>query len=104
MENLSFKNWLMEQYEVQDLREIAEHGCASAAPGGMIYYSETSALYDRFCDDLHDTLGDWVDSIGFLPEYIAENIGDARMFKNAIVWAIAEYHANDILAEAEQEI
>ena len=102
MENLTFKQWMQAQYEPQELKDIAEHGCANAAPNGMIYYTETTDLYNRFADDLHETLGDWVADIGYIPEYIAENIGDARLFKNSIVWAIAEYYANDLLCELEE--
>lgn len=102
MENLTFRGWLLNTYEVDELKEIAEHGCASYAPAGMIYYSETTALYDMFADDLHETLGSWVDDIGFIPTYITENIGDVSLFKNAIVWAIAEYHAHDLTIESER--
>ena len=102
METLTFKQWMQAQYEPNELMDIAAHGCASCAPGGMIYYSETTDLYNRFADDLHETLGDWVADIGFIPEYIAENIGDLKLFRNSIVWAIAEYHANDLVWELEE--
>jgi hypothetical protein len=97
----TFKEYIVSTYEQDELKDIAEHGCASAAPGGMIYYSETTALYNQHCDELHEVIGEWVDEIGFIPEYIAENIGDAQTFKNSIVWAVAEYYANDILNDME---
>ena len=98
----AFKQFMADTYDNDDLQAIAEYGCASAAPHKMIYYSETSALYDLHCDELHEVIGEWVDEIGFIPEYIAENIGCASQFKNSIVWAVAEYYANDMLADMEQ--
>jgi hypothetical protein len=68
----------------------------------MIYYSETTDLYNQHCDELHEVIGEWVDQIGFIPNYIAENIGDARTFKNGIVWAVAEYYANDIIYDMQE--
>jgi hypothetical protein len=97
----TFKQFMIDTYDTDDLKAIAEHGCASAAPHKMIYYVETSELYNLHCDELHEVLGNWVDDIGFLPEYILENIGNAHCFKNSVVWAIAEYYANDILCEVE---
>jgi hypothetical protein len=96
----TFKEFIT-SYDIEELQAIAEHGCASAAPGGMIYYSETTDLYNQHCNELHEVIGEWVDEIGFIPEYIAENIGDASTFKNGIVWAVAEYYANDILNDLE---
>jgi hypothetical protein len=96
----TFKQYLLDTYTSDELNEIAEHGCASVAPVGMIYYTETTALYDRFCADLHETVGEWVDDIGFVPSHITENIGNVVLFKNAIVWAIAEYHANYLTIES----
>lgn len=95
----TFKEWMQARYEPDELKDIAEQGCANAAPHGMIYYTETTDLYNRFSNELHETLGNWVEDIGFIPQYIAENIGNAIQFKNSIVWAIAEFYANDLLCE-----
>lgn len=99
----TFKNWMREHYDNQELESIRDHGCESGCACGLIYYSETSAIYDEFSGELHEILGDWVNEIGFIPNYIAENIGCDYQFKNAVVWAIAEYYANDLLCELESE-
>lgn len=98
----TFKQFLADTYSVDVLKEISEHGCASYAPGEMIYYSETCALYDLHCEELHEVIGYWTDEIGFLPNYILEHIGDAKSFKNAIVWVVAEYYANEMIAAVNE--
>jgi hypothetical protein len=55
----TFKQYMTEHFEQSELKDIAEHGCASCAPGGMIYYYETAALYDLHCDALHELLAEY---------------------------------------------
>jgi hypothetical protein len=98
----SFKEY-METYEIDELREIVEHGCVSGCAGGLIYYSDTCAFYDQFCDELHDMLGDWIDEIGETPTFITDQLGHANGFKNALVWFAAEQYANEIIQTLECE-
>lgn len=90
MENLTFTEWLQAQYEPEELKDIGQHGCASCAPGGMIYYTETTDLYNRFADDLHDIVGECMEDYGDIPRYIYTNLNNAVMFRNAMVWFCAE--------------
>lgn len=96
----TFKEWMQAHYEQDELKAIAEHGCASAAPHGMIYYTETTDLYNRFADDLHEIVGDYMDSTGVDDfKYLNENIGNAVQFRNAMVWLCAELVAYDMASE-----
>lgn len=97
--NKTFKEWLIETYEPEELKDIAEHGCASYAPCGMIYYSETSALYDKFCDDLHEIVAEYAASVGEMPRYILDSFDSATSFKNAMVWLATELIAYDLTSE-----
>jgi hypothetical protein len=100
----TFKQYLLDTYTSDELKEIAENGCESGCAHTMIYYTDTNALYDLHCDELHETLGEWVDDIGFVPQYITNHMGNSVCFRNAMVWAIAEYYANDLLVELEETI
>ena len=97
--SVTFKEWLKDTYEPEELKDIAEHGCASYAPGGMIYYSETTALYDKFCDDLHEIVAEYAESVGEMPRYIQDNFDSATAFKNAMVWLATELVAYDLSSE-----
>lgn len=100
MENLTFKEWLLSHYDNDELKNIAENGCANVAPHGMVYYSETTDLYNQFCDDLHEIVGEYMESTGMDDiKYLSDNLGSAPMFKNAMVWLCAEIVAYDAVSE-----
>jgi hypothetical protein len=99
MENLAFKEWLLKSYDLDELREIAEHGCANYAPSGMIYYHETLELYSRFADDIHETVGEYVASMGEMSKVILDNFDSATSFQNAMVWLATELVAYDLSSE-----
>lgn len=86
----TFESWLKETYTHEELKDIAQHGCASCAPGGMIYYTETTDLYNQHADELHDILGECMEEHGDIPRYIYTNLDNAVMFRNAMVWFCSE--------------
>lgn len=98
----TFKQWMSSQYNEEELREIAYNGCESGCAGGLIYYSETNALYNLYAEELHEQLGNYLDQTGEqLPSYISGRIGNLTGFKNAVVWFVAEMYAHDSLYETE---
>lgn len=88
----TFKQFI-QSYEQDTLQAIADHGCASACVSGMIYYQETTDLYDRYCVELHEALDDFKDNFGEWPDYVINNLGCVSLFKNAVVWFVAEIYA-----------
>lgn len=98
MEHATFKDWMKAQYTQDELRDIRMNGCVSGCASGLIYYSETNDIYDAYAHELHDALGEWIDSVGETPEFITKELGNASTFKNAMVWFIAELYA-DLLSE-----
>lgn len=93
--NNAFKQWLIDNYEHNQLADIANHGCQGGVCG-MIYYTETEALYKRFAEDLHSVVAEYHDATGLNPEYVTEELGDYVRFANAIVWFAAEWLAQEI--------
>lgn len=93
----------MKTYDTEDLENIAEHGCISGCASGLIYYSDTVAFYDLFCDELHEKLGEWIKETGDVPRFITEQLDYATGFKNAMVWFVAEQYANEILQTKQCE-
>lgn len=88
---------LIAEYDTDTLESIADHGCASACVSGMIYYQETSDLYDRHCVELHEALDDYKECVGEWPKYVTDNLGCVSLFKNAVVWFVAEVYAQSIV-------
>jgi ubiquinone biosynthesis protein UbiJ len=89
----NFKQWMIETYSHNEMADMANHGC-SGGVGGMIYYTETAALYRRFADDLHELLSEYHGDTGTLPKTITEDLTEgATQFQNSMVWFGAEYVA-----------
>ena len=97
----TFKQWMLDRYEDEDFISIAEHGCVSGCASGMIYYSETTDLYDKYRHELHSILGEWIDMTGEAPEFVTKHLDSASSFKNAMVWFVAEFYADDYLDQKE---
>lgn len=83
----SFRAWFNRHYSQDDCRCIREYG-ASYGPPGLIYYSETSAFYDRFEEEVWQlALAGDLTVAGLRDK---EALSDPVRFKNAMVWAAAE--------------
>lgn len=100
---MTFLNHMKENYTAEELEEITYHGCASGCAGTMIYYSDTSDLYDQYADELHEVLAFEVENFGECPKYITDALasGSLSVFKNAVVWFVAETYAFQLVNEAE---
>lgn len=94
----TFKEWVANQYELDELKDIYIHGCESGCAGGLIYYSETNALYDQFADEIHEIVYDYfIDCGGSIPNTILDRLGCLEHFKNQMVWCCAEIIASEIV-------
>lgn len=92
----TFKKWMSEQYDTDTMQEIATHGCISGIAHGLIYYTETTAIYDQYAEEIHRVYGDYVAEIGESVAYVVKNMGEVSMFKNALVWFVAELYAQEL--------
>ena len=83
-------------YDIDTLRAIAEHGCASGIAHDHIYYQQTWDFFLKYEDDIedyfHDMLGDaWMFKLRFMDST------SVRGYVNNLVWAYVEYIANQIV-------
>lgn len=98
----AFVRFMSETYAADELEDIATHGCESGCAGGMIYYSETIALFDKYRDELFSIMADYADNMGepdILPDYVQKNSGTFATFANSVVWFCAEIVANELINE-----
>ncbi len=88
---------ILESYDLETLRDIAEHGCASGCAREHIYYSETSEFYDKYEDEINayakDVLGD-----EFLSMFAKDSV--LSMINN-LVWFFIESIASDYAYRSE---
>lgn len=93
----TFKEWFNNQYDDQEKADIAEYGCCNGF-SGLIYYSETNALYDQYAEELHSMVDDYCLDAGMeLPDAILSSFGALTNFKNNMVWLCAEILAQEFV-------
>lgn len=83
----SFRAWFTRHYGKDECRCICENG-AGYGPPGLIYYSETNAIYDRFEKEVWQLALAGGLTVAGLRDKTA--LSDPVRFKNAMVWAAAE--------------
>lgn len=93
----SFTQYMADTYSVEELADIAAHGCEGGV-SGMIYYNETTDLYNEYSDDLHAIVGEWKEETGMLPMSITDNLDNGKMFRNAMVWVAAQLVAGEAIS------
>ena len=108
----TFKDWLLEQEKNESfsLKEMSQYGCENGF-SGLIYYNETTKLYDEYQDDIWETNQDFAEEMGWnsaldlfagyspkRTDYVTTN----SMFKNSMVWSAAEILARQIIDEREE--
>ena len=99
----TFKNHMIQNYEIEELKDIAFHGCVSGTAGTMIYYHQTIALYGQYTEELHTIISDWCDQTGESPEYLTKALSEGfTSFTNAVVWFCAEVLANELINQTEE--
>jgi len=60
----TFKDWMMRHYSHNDLADICNRGCQSGFTG-LIYYTETTALYAEHKDDIWELLYQYAEDCGY---------------------------------------
>ena len=108
----TLKQWVLNTYERDELIHIANIDCASYAPHGLIYYSETTAMHDKYEDEIWDWLYNLSNEMGDISIMHtiasfngAKDVGSMIHLQNLLVWAyvehIAFYHIEESACEEE---
>lgn len=104
----TFREFLIANLEAEDIEGIVEHGVDAGWPC-LTYYRDTTAVYDRYADELWEMLGETADETGHSNrlELIASfggaaNVNTDDQFKCLIVWYAAEEVARAVEAEQEE--
>lgn len=103
----TFTEWMRNQYDNDELRDITEHGM-DAGFSGLIYTTECCRVFDQYADEIWDLARETADSIG--AENVADMIADFRrsdlleswdQFRNLMVWFAAEEIARQLVDEID---
>ena len=98
--NMDAAKAIKDMYSLEDLKEIADHGCQSGVCRQHIYYGDTVRFYETFETEILDEL---VLNYGydFLVDLFKDADADLTFYKNAVVWAFIEAVAIDVTEEDE---
>lgn len=95
----TFRNFMISTYSIQELEDISKYGCQNGV-SGLIYYDETTDFYNRYSEELHEIVFQYKQETGDIPQCLIEDIDNAKLFKNAMVWFCAEYIAYELVSQA----
>ena len=102
------KQYLLDNYEPQTIKEITEHGCISGICSGLIYYCDTVKFHDDHEVEIWDMLEDDKENFGEknILDFIgslngAQNVGSMMQLKNLLTWYAVEREAQSIVNERE---
>jgi len=104
----TFKKWMLNNFEKSELSDMVKHGVASGF-SGLIYYSETTALYRRYQEQIWEMLYEDADNQGVnILQLIgsfngAAEVGGHEQFENLLVWYAAEKIAWDIIENGDED-
>lgn len=92
----TFEEWLHEQLDEEQRRELAEHGADAGWPG-LIYTSECVEVHDQYEEELWDWLHEDAEEMGadnvaaFMGAFRrSDMLNDPHQMKNLVVWYGAE--------------
>lgn len=78
--------------DIEEVKDIQEHGCASCAPSGFIYYYENRKFFNEYEEELEEYFqgifgDDW------MQQFVADKtVSDTVTFKNYCVWMMIELY------------
>ena len=90
-------------YSIEDLKEIADHGCQSGVCRQHIYYGDTIKFFDYHETELLDEI-----TLNYGTEFLVELYRDAdadlTIYKNNVTWAFIEMTAMEAVTDHEYEM
>ena len=93
---------ILQTYNKEELKEIADHGCQSGVCSQHIYYGDTIQFYDTFETNILDEL---VLNFGYdlLNDLFKDADANLTIYKNSVVWAFIEMVAFEAVEEYARE-
>jgi hypothetical protein len=98
----SFKSWMKRKFDRGQLKDMVSYGVRGGFPH-LTYYSDTTALYRKYHEDIWEMLSDDANNMGHQHplELIATfggaaNVVNCMTFENLLVWYAAERVASEL--------
>ena len=89
--------------DLEECKEISEHGCASCAPHGFIYYYETKAFFEEHQDEIEQYIDDNYGWKLFMEEEGRYSLSVRELINTLVWWTVESYCQSKSLIEDEEE-
>ena len=100
--NMDAAKAIKDMYSLEDLKEIADHGCQSGVCRQHIYYGDTIKFYEKYEGEILDYITDC-----YGDEFLVETFKNADacldIYKNNIAWCFIEMIAMEAVEEHNYE-
>tara|TARA_R100000781_G_scaffold15828_2_gene13001 strand:+ start:872 stop:1210 length:339 start_codon:yes stop_codon:yes gene_type:complete len=94
---------LKSQYkDVDEWREIRDHGCESGVCHSHIYYGETKTFFDDYEEAVVGYVTDIIGDDGVVDLFQSSG-NDITTYKNYMVWTFIEYVSQSVIEDYEEE-
>ena len=88
--------------DINDWREIRDHGCEGGSCHSHIYYAETNKFFDKYEHAIVEYITDTVGNDGVVD--IFQSAGnDITTYKNNMVWDFIHYVSQSVIEEYNEE-
>ena len=101
----TFRAWLTEILDAEQIEDLASHGADTGWPG-LTYTADCVELFERFADEIRDALNEDAESFGYdSPEAFVATFSRRDLLwsedgrKNLLAWFMAERTAHEITEE-----
>ena len=91
---------IKDQYDLDTLRKIVEHGCSSGVATNHIYYHQTRKFFDQNEEEIVEYVSDTLEE-DYLVEVFKNAHADLTTYKNDVVWTFIELVALQLVDEFE---
>ena len=92
---------LCNTYDIEDMQEIVNHGCASGVCFKHVYYADTISFFDKYegeiLDLIHVRYG-----VDELVSIFQRSEADYDMYRNECCWLFIENVATDVIIDNEE--
>ncbi len=91
---------IVETYDIDTLREIRDHGCASGVAHDHIYYRDTIKFYDSYQDEIVDYIETMVGT-EVLVDVFKQADASLDHYKNDVTWIYIELLSGELVDQYE---
>jgi hypothetical protein len=106
---MSIKDWILEKYTLEQIKDTAEDGCATGIKY-LMYNTVTAKFHDAFEKEIWGRLCQQSEDFGCdsVPAFISQFGGSQYVrsmehFKNLLAWWAAEHFAQEIMSDVEED-